>query len=262
MATPAAKALSTRLLVLLEVHNRKHSKLRTIAERLDVTVQAVSDYLKRLNNEGLVENASGTWRPTKRGTAWLHETVRGLREFLEQSEGALEIIDQTLAFADRRIRAEESVALFMRDGYLWAGSLRKATSKGRAVTEAEKGQLCLVSKLEGIIDLEPATVTLLSHPDFPTGGPLARAQQWARKLANSKTRSVLAVYDSTSLAWANALGRRADIEFAAVEAVQEASRRGVPVILLVPEHARAAVETQLRRTEAGKEPVPLEVRRA
>ncbi len=257
MQAPRTKALSTRLLLLLEVHNHRHARLKTLAERLDVTVQAVSDYLKRLTNEGLVENVAGAWRPTKRGTALLHETMRDLRHFLDDAMGSLRIISQTHALADRTIHAEQDVGLYMRDGRLYAGPPRAGASRGVARTEAQAGQLVLVADLKGLIELRPAALTLVVHPEFPEGAPFESGRRAIRRLMDPKRRSLVAAHDQTSLAWVWALGLEVDLEFAPLAAAQEAARRGVPVFYFVSTADHAQTESAVRADFQRSGPLPL-----
>jgi predicted transcriptional regulator len=255
---PRTKALSTRLLVLLELHNHRHSKLKSLAERLDVTVQAVSDYLKRLSNEGLVEHVGGAWRPTKRGTAVLHETVIDLRRFVDDSMKHLRIIDETFALAERRVHAEQEVGLTMKDGRLHAGPARPGASRGVARTEADAGQLLLVGDLNGLLDLHPAPIQLLGHPDFPEGAALEHARRETKRATESRERVLIAAHALTSLAWVWALGLEVDLEFASLAAAQEAAERGVPVLYFVPEDERAACEARIAASTADRsEPVPV-----
>lgn len=258
MQAARSKSLSTRLLLLLELHNRRHGKLKTLADRLEVTVQAVSDYLKRLSNEGLVEHVGGVWRPTKQGTAVLHAAVLDLRRFVDESMGTLRLIDETFALADRALHAEQEVALYMKEGRLRAGTARSGDSRGVARTEAEAGQLVLVGALKGVVELRPATLTLLGHPDFPEGAPLEHARREVRKALDGRGRTLIAAHGLTSLAWIWALGLEADLEFAPLAAAQEATERGVPVLYLVPEAERAAAEARFATATADRsEPVPV-----
>lgn len=252
------KALSTRLMLLLEVHNHRHAKLKTLADRLDISVQAVSDYLKRLSNDELVEFQDGAWKPTKRGTAYLHQTMRGLRKFLDESMGSLRIIDETFALAADRIHADDEVGLLMKDGRLHASARAKSRSRGRARTEADAGQLLLVGDLKGMVELAPAPITFLAHPDFPTGPSLERARREAKRLNSTPQRLLVATHDLSSLAWAWALGLEVDLEFTPLAAAQDAAQRGVPVLYLVSHRdLPSCLATLQSSTLPGGSPIPV-----
>lgn len=254
----APKTLATRVLLLLELHNQRHTRLRTVAERLDLTVQAVSDYLKRLTNEGLVEHVGGAWRPTKRGTAFLHATVVDLKRFSDEAVRSLRIIDATYALADGRVRSDQEVGLYMKEGRLHAGPATRAASRGRTRTEADAGQLVLVDGLEGLVELRPAPLTFLAHPDFPEGAPLERGRKEARRTLDGGHRVLVAAHGLPSLSWAWALGLEVDLEFAPLEAAIEAAERGVPVLYLVPDDDRAACEARVAQATADRsDPIPV-----
>src|SRR5439155_672482 len=57
---------STRLLFLYEVTTNRHTRLRTIAERLGMTVQGASEYAHGLQGDGLLAFAEGEYRGTKK----------------------------------------------------------------------------------------------------------------------------------------------------------------------------------------------------
>ncbi len=59
--------VTTRLLFLFEVTTTRHTRLRTIAERLGMTVQGVSEYANGLQVDGLLVLADGEYRATKKG---------------------------------------------------------------------------------------------------------------------------------------------------------------------------------------------------
>lgn len=259
MALPEPKPLSTRLHLLVELHQRRHSKLKTLADRLDVTIQAVSGYLQRLTAEGLVERSEGAWRPTAKGTAHLGHQITELRRFLDEAAHNLRIINETLALAAARIRQGDDVGLVLRQGRLVAVPGLSARSRGRARTDAAAGELVLVSDLEGILELFPAPLTFLAHPDFPAERTLARARRELPRAKAGHERLLVAAHAISSLNWAQRLKVPVDLEFAPLAAAQDAARRGVPVAYLVPRGELAHCVSAVREAD-GKYPEPIPVR--
>src|SRR5713226_3362535 len=76
---------STRVLFLYEVTTSRHTRLRTIAERLGMTVQGCSDYAHGLERDGLLSLVDGEYRATKKGVAFLHDGLSDLRGFVERA---------------------------------------------------------------------------------------------------------------------------------------------------------------------------------
>src|SRR5947207_1871951 len=83
--------VTTRLLFLFEVTTTRHTRLRTIAERLGMTVQGVSEYANGLQVDGLLVLADGEYRATKKGVELLHDQFVSLREFVDRSGRALDL---------------------------------------------------------------------------------------------------------------------------------------------------------------------------
>ena len=228
MAATQAKALSTRLLLLLEIHRRRHSRLRTLAEQLGVTVQGVSLALKRLTRDRLVENRAGVWRPTPLGTEAIHGSMRDLRRFVDDALGELRLIDETVAQADARMKPGDEVGLYMRDGRLRAAPRVYAGSHGTARSRGRRGELVRVADLHGIVALKPGRLTFVSHPETPTPSQWRRARGLlGRRGASSGAR--LGAHGLASAVLLERLGRSPDFEFAPLPSALDAVRRGVEV---------------------------------
>lgn len=231
MTDARPKGLSTRILLLLELHRQRHAKLKTLADRLGVTVQAVSVVLKRLVQDGLVENRDGAWRPTARGTDALHGSMRELRRFVDDAMGNLQLIEETHAQAGANIKEGDEVGLYMSGGRLRAAPKVYASSTGRAKVAARKGSLVRVEALRGIVALKPAPILFVAHPPTLTPGQRRRASAVLRR-QNGNGR--LGAHDLTSTVLLEALGREVDFEFAPLQAAIDAALRGVPVQYWVP----------------------------
>ncbi|MCD6574037.1 MAG: winged helix-turn-helix transcriptional regulator, partial [Thermoplasmata archaeon] len=59
--------LSKKLLILIEISTGNYTKLDQIAERIGVTKQAVSDYIKKMKNDGMITIVNGYYRATPKG---------------------------------------------------------------------------------------------------------------------------------------------------------------------------------------------------
>ena len=99
------------LLFLYDCVTEDSSRLQPIADRLGVTVQAVSHSYRRLARRGLVELRDGRYRPTVSGIAWLHRVLGGLAEDVFARQQRLHIIRSCRAVASARARAGDPVSL-------------------------------------------------------------------------------------------------------------------------------------------------------
>src|SRR5437899_100079 len=151
---------STRTLFLYEVTTSRHTRLRTIADRLGMTVQGASEYAHGLQRDGLLAFTSGEYRATKKGVEFLHDRLLELRGFVDRAGKAMAFVETTSAIAGGSTRHGSRVGLFMEDGLLVAYPGRASPSMGVAVHDASKGDLLAVRDLEGIVTLHPGRIVV------------------------------------------------------------------------------------------------------
>jgi len=254
---------STRLLILLETSMRHHAVQRTIAGAVGMTVQGVSDYLRSMEEDGLIQVADGEYRPTIEGIRVLQEGFRELRDFVDRTSKGISIIDVTAAIAGNRIERGETVGLFMEGGDLVAYSGRDSPSRGRAVASADRGEDAGIAQLEGIVALTPGRISLLRIPSPVDGGSRRVDLLRARRVLKRVDADVVAILDAPAKALATKLRVRPDIRFAPIPASIEAAERGLDVALILPEDRVAGVVVAIEGANerlAGKiayETVPL-----
>jgi putative transcriptional regulator len=243
----------TELLFLYECATLEPTQLRPIAERLGLTVQAVSHSYRQLRRRGLGTVREGRYRPTVEGVAWLHETLRRLADDLRERIERVHVIRSTRALALEDLTAGDAVSLELRHGLLSARPGGGGPSRGRVRDGGRKGSLVEVSELEGIVPLTPApirvrTLTLADLAD-PRLGNRVRASLPSDPSALVAAEG-LEAYHALSL-----VGSRPVLRFAAGTACLEASRLGVPSYLLVLESDLPYLLAQF----AGSSPPSLEV---
>jgi len=225
---------STRVLFLYEVTTSRHTRLRTIAERLGMTVQGCSDYAHGLERDGLLSMVDGEYRATKKGVEFLHDRLADLRGFVERARREMAFIETTAALAGNTIHSGNQVGLFMEDGVLVAFSGRSSPSSGVAVHDAARGELLAVRSLEGIVALRPGRIIIGRVSARGTSRRSVPAAA-TKRLLREADEFVVAALDVGGLAAARELGLKPRIEFGVVPAAVEAAERGVSVLLLAPE---------------------------
>lgn len=230
--------MSTRLLFLYEVTTSRHTRLRTIAERLGMTIQGTSEYAHGLESDGLLSFLNGEYRATKKGVEFLHDRMVELRGFVDRASKEMAFVETTAAMAGTTIHEGARVGLFMEGGVLVAHAGRTSPSSGVAVDEASKGEIVAVRDLEGIVELRPGRIVIArirSGAVSRRGFPLTSAKRLMRRSADS----VVAALDVVGMVAARELGLKPRIEFGVLSATVEAAERGVNVILLLPEERAA-----------------------
>lgn len=224
----------TKLLLLRELTARRYSRLRELAERLDMTVAGVSEYMKAMDAEGLVQHVGGEYRATRKGVEFLQDRFRVLRSFVESSSREMAIIEEAAALAAEDLREGERVGLFMENGTL-AARRRPSPSTGVAATAARRGEVVAVRGLEGIVELRPGRISIVRLPR--TKVPV----EAGRRLLRRVRPDVVAAIDLRAKAYAARLAAKSVVEFAVVAGTIEAAQRGLGVLLLCPEERVAEV---------------------
>jgi len=236
---------STMLLLLYEVTSRRHSRLKGLAEKLDMTVAGASEYVKAMEKEGLVRRVAGDYRATKKGVEFLQDGFRALRAFVESSSRDIAIIDQTVALATEDLREGERVGLFMEKGSLTARR-KSSPSSGLTVAAAKRGDPVWVRDLEGIVDLRPGKISIAR---LTAKGGVDKA----RAIVRRRKAHIVAVLDVQAKAIAAKLAVKPGIEFAVVPGSIEAAQRGLDVLLLCPEDRVAEVVAAIEQANARSE---------
>jgi len=222
----------TELLFLYDCATGEPTQLRPVAERLGLTVQAVSHSFRQLRRRGLVEVRAGRYRPTVEGVAWMHETLAGLADDVRERLARLHVIRSTRAVALTRLAAGASVSLELREGLLSARPGAGGPSHGTAVRAAAPGALVEVANLEGIVPLEPAVVAVRTLAESDLADP-----RLPRRLANALpgSRELIAAEGLEPYLALRRATTRPIVRFAPAAACLEAARLGVPSTLFVAE---------------------------
>src|SRR5712691_2859294 len=185
---------STRLLFLYEVTTSRHTRLRTIGERLGMTIQGTSEYAHGLEEDGLLSFVNGEYRATKRGIEFLHDRMHELRGFVDLAGKEMAFVETTAAMAGGSIHRGARLGLFMEDGVLVAHEGRASPSTGVAVHDASKGEFVRVRDLEGIVALRPGRIVVGRIRSGSTGRKVPRGVA-SRRLLRSTRDFTVAVLD-------------------------------------------------------------------
>src|SRR2546421_6686085 len=149
---------STRLLFLYEVTTSRHTRLRTIGERLGMTIQGTSEYAHGLEEDGLLSLVNGEYRATKKGIEFLHDRMHELRGFVDRAGREMAFVETTAAMADGSVHRGGRVGLFMENGVLVAHEGRASPSTGVAVHDASRGDIVGGRDPGGNVGLSPRRI--------------------------------------------------------------------------------------------------------
>ena len=223
----------TELLFLYECATREISRLRSIAERMELTVQAASHLYRQLARRGLVELRSGRYRPTVRGVDWLHARLRTIGEETADHLERLHVIRTTRAIAREPVEAGESVMLELVDGVLSARPGTSGLSRGVASGSAPRGAIVDVHSLQGIVPIPRAEVRVLVVPSDGVNDPRLRVRLKGR--IGGEPHGVLAAHGLEAVHLVRLVAREPVARFGASAACAEASLLGVRSLAVVTE---------------------------
>jgi predicted transcriptional regulator len=243
----------TELLFLYECATLEPTQLRPVADRIGLTVQAVSHSFRQLRGRGLVEVRDGRYRPTVEGVAWLHESLSRLGDDVRARVERLHVIRSCRAVALSDLARGDVVSLELRDGRLSARPGGVGPSRGKVATPGRSGSLVEITDLEGIVPLSPAPVTVRTITEQDLSDPAL-----PRRLATvfPPAHGLLAAEGLEAVHSLEQATDRPILRFAAATASLEASRIGVPSTVVVLDRDLP----QLLSTFSVSNPPPLDVR--
>jgi predicted transcriptional regulator len=166
------KGQLTKVLILSSIVIHKKATVVAIAEAVDITPQGASEYVSTMEVEGLVVKEGGI-RATVSGVEHLQKALLTLKGFVDGSIEGLEIVRSTDAIAEGPIRRGEHVALFMKDGLLYA-RCGEGASWGIADSDAGENEMVQVSSLTGVLEMERSKIRLVTVPPARSGGGRCR----------------------------------------------------------------------------------------
>ena len=166
------KNLATKFQILVEIAaNQPNIQQRDIAQRLNITPQAVSEYIKELIKEGsLTSKGRSRYKVTTEGVNWVLKALRELRSYSSFVAKAVASISVSAAVADCNLSQGQTVGLQVKNGLLLATGTVGEGAKGIVVSNAQQGKAVGVSNIEGIVELEIGKVTILKVPDIQASG--------------------------------------------------------------------------------------------
>ena len=222
------KSLSTRILILSELYTEHYSKLVPLAEKIGVTQQAISDYMKKMSKQDLIHRVKGEYRPTIKGTQLLQTELSNLKKFIDDRIEKMPVIKECIALAQSKIKTGEKVGLFMENGWLVAYPNKKSTSTGVAKIEADIREFVTVNELRGIVS---HNVGKLYYFELPSIHKIKRLTNTDVDRLRKKIRTLnldkIGILDAVAKSVCKKIGLKPDFEFGGIYAAIDAAQRGL-----------------------------------
>lgn len=244
---PLESMINTKFQVLVEIAaHQPNIKQADIAASLNITPQAVSEYVKQLIGEGHVSSEGPlNYKVTKEG---VEEIIRGAQGLNGYSRFVLEEVVKDVrvftAIAAQRLRKDQEVMLWMENGLLYAGENPISKARGTTIQDAEKGHDVGIKNLKGMIELETGVVTICKVPRTERGGSENIDYEKLKKEARGK--KFVCALGVEALIALERINKKPNALFGVKETVIEASHHGVcPLVVGVDDE----VPVLLRRLE-------------
>jgi len=228
-----SKRDSSRFQILVEIAaNQPNVRQKEVAERLGVTPQAISEYIKDLVADGLVvSDGRMRYRITKEGVEMLLESAAELKRYARYvMEEIISHVSVWGAIADLDLEEGETVSLEMRGGLLYAGRKEGVEASGVTIAEAGAGEDVGVSNLKGLISLKEGTVTVCKVPRVQMGG--SRKVDLAALSRIVLASEMVGALGIESLVALRKVGRDPDVFFGAKESAVESAFHGVSSVIV------------------------------
>ena len=230
------KNVATRFQILVEIAAMQPNiQQKDIAKRLNITPQAVSDYVKQLLKDSLlISDGRSHYKVSTEGVDWILKRLKESQEYFKLVEKTVSNIEVSAAVAGCNLSRGQAAGLVMREGLLFATDDLSVGAKGIAVSDATEGEDVGVTNIQGIISLEIGEVAVLEVPNTQKGGSKNVDLNHLRNV--SRDRKPIAAIGIEALTALKRIGIQPDCIHGAREAVIEAANSGLsPVIVCVDE---------------------------
>lgn len=239
-----SKRESSRFQILVEIAaHQPNLRQKEVAERLGVTPQAISEYIKELVANGLV-TTDGRMRYsiTKEGVEWLLDGAAELKRYARVvMEDIISHVSVWTALAEADLAEGERVSLEMRGGLLYANRKEGIEASGITISEARAGEDVGVSDLKGLISLEEGAIVVAKVPRVQAGGSRKVDVNTLKTLVSSDR--MIGALGVEALVALRRAGREPDVIFGAKESAVEAAYHGInSVIVSVDEQVPSLLE--------------------
>ena len=230
----------THFQILSEISKQDpHLKQKDLADKLGITIQAVSENIKTLIELEYITSKDGRspYKITQKGIDKVKRDALSLRKY---SDSVLETMNhyKTIwpAVAAEDLKKDQVVGLYMNDGVLYAHK-GDENANGIVLEDAEEGSDVALINITGLIDMTVGEATIINLPTIKEGGSKTTDLNLIKDVYENGTKSGskidrIAIAGTISRVIAKKLGLIVDIEFAAPQATANAARKGLNVLAL------------------------------
>ena len=228
-----SKREASRFQILVEIaENQPAIRQLEIAEKLGVTPQAISDHFRELVEEGMISmSGRSNYTVTRTGIEWVLANAEVLESYIRHIRlDVIQHIAVWTALAADDLKAGETVGLFMKEGYLYAGK-KPRSATATVYEDAKKNEDVGITDVNGIIEHHEGVIHVCKVPRVQHGG--------SRRVDRDRLKEIVATTPVTAAAGIEAsvalksIGRKPDLFFGACDGVIEAALHGITCSIVI-----------------------------
>lgn len=223
----------SRFQILVEIAEHQPAvRQQEIAEKIGVTPQAVSEYIRDLVDEGMVSmSGRSNYVVTKTGIAWVMENAASLEFYIRHiKRNVIQHISVWTALAADDLKKGDTVGLFMKNGVLYAGK-KPMSATATVYADAKKKEDVGICDVNGIIDHHEGIIHICKVPRVQRGGSRSVKKNELKKVA--ATVGLTAAVGLEASVALKSVGRTPDIFYGACEGVIDAAYHGITCALVI-----------------------------
>ncbi len=227
------KRETTRFEILVEIAEHQPSiRQLEIAEKLCLTPQAISEYMRALTAEGFITaEGRGRYSVTYKGIEWIENNAEALESYARHVRR--DVVHQVVtwaAIADTDLKKGDAVGVYMKNGWLYAGK-KPQMAMGKVAADAKEGDDAGIIRLAGIIEHAEGKVVIAKVPRIERGGSLKVDSKKAA--AAAKEADLVGAVGLEAFLALKKANLTPDMFYGAREGVIEAAFHGLNCLLLI-----------------------------
>ena len=230
-----SKSIMTKFQILNEIaYHQPYIKQKEIAQKINITPQAVSEYIKELINNGFIHSSGRVqYKVTKEGIEWIIENASELKKYSQLiMDDIISLVSTWTAICEKDIKKNEKVFIIMKNGLLYATN-EKTSIYGTAISDGNKGYDIGITNLKGTMKIEDSIITICKIPKINHGG--SNSVDLIKLKSIIDTKSYIGAIGIESLISLKKINKYPNVMFGALESVIEAYYHGLSSVILIIE---------------------------
>lgn len=223
----------SRLQILVEIAEHQPAvRQQEIAEKLGVTPQAISEYIRELVEERKVSaSGRGNYEVTREGIEWVLENAESLESYARHiRRDIIQQVSVWTALAAEDLQEGDEVGMYMKAGFLYAGK-KPLAATGTVIADAKKDEDVGVAHLNGLIDHKEGMIHVCKVPRIQHGG--SKKIQREKLLEVISQAGIVGAVGLEAFVALKGAGKKPDMFFGAREGVIEAAFHGIECAIVI-----------------------------